>query len=217
MKRIWILLLCILSIISSKAYAGTIVVPEISKFEVGGDDMDGMLVSVNFADGVKWVTTGFEAGGASGKNANGDTVWSLSFSGLDTWAVGGEWIFWSTREVSSLSIDAYAGGIVFDILDDTERTDGSKWGYFELLSFTGSTTPFFDNEVKLMGDTWKEDLYGKVTFTFNTPHAFTLDDPFKFGLDTDAVIPEPTTILLLGVGLIGLTGVGAKRRKVKTA
>ncbi len=89
-------------------------------------------------------------------------------------------------------------------LDGSWRDDGTA-------TDTGTAFDWFFSEdivVKGSPQTDPLDVWGVFTLNFANPFSGELN----FDLDTDAAsVPEPSTILLLGFGLLGLTAMGRKR------
>lgn len=74
----------------------------------------------------------------------------------------------------------------------------------------------FTDAIEVGGNSAIDDLWGKLTVTFlNNPNGIT---DFSFRLDTDrseifdpSEVPEPTTAILFGLGLLGMVGMGRKK------
>jgi len=142
------------------------------------------------------------------------------------------WEFSTNSAVSSFTINAIAANIVFDIfaiLDNDAaptgfaNSEGSADGWWQENSHQrtdsrGSVTGtngfqwVFSNPIAVGSEPAAGDLYGSLAITFNNPFTGTGADLFQFGVDSDRVapIPEPTTIVLFGLGLLGLASMSRR-------
>ncbi|MBM3252341.1 MAG: PEP-CTERM sorting domain-containing protein [Candidatus Omnitrophica bacterium] len=182
-----------------------------------GDMMDGMAVTAYFAAGgsqtVLWADTGSEAGGVSGTN------WSLSQSG-DTW--NSPWTLVSDVAITQLILDSGTDLTVFDRdWAPYPGTPGSAdgWAFQRLSGPTGlNVQAIYSDLIALSGYAPVGDLYRYLSLSFEIPDASGFTGIMTFRADTDNItayltpVPEPSSILLLGFGLIGLAGL---RRKLK--
>lgn len=202
--------------------AGTIYTTSaINNFQTYGDNMDGMTITVIFADGSSqtalWATTGSGSGAASG------TLWSLAESG-DTF--GGIWTLTNNNSsaIMSLSIDAGTGDTVFDVWNYASGTPGSEmgWAFDRTSSNNFDVNATYMNLIALSGYPPVGDLYRNLFLSFAAPTGAPagLFGTLEFISDTDNLsisgdinpAPEPASMLLLILGIVGLAGL---RRKVR--
>lgn len=178
---------------------------------------------------------------AWGASGNGWTL-SLPES-IDTMNLYAIWTLTVTSgTISSLSISGLPGNTVFDVSPQPANyqplpqdlvsevhgnTPGSEDGialdyngvwpystgpsYFE-NTYGGSVTFDYLNFVQLGSAPALGDLYADLKIFFDSDLSAT-DGKFHFWADTDHVVPEPGTFVLLGAGLLGLLGVRSRMKR----
>jgi hypothetical protein len=144
---------------------------------------------------------------------SGSLYWTFGFTGAGETPTGGEG--WAANLApndisvfSGQSTTAQSGQVTFglSLLDNTAGP--------QLVPNSVSQTP--SAFIPVLGDGSKDTLYGSAGLfgivdgngDINTPMDAT--DSLR---GTVNVVPEPTTLVLLGFGLIGIAAVGRKRRK----
>jgi hypothetical protein len=216
MRRIWIF--AALLFWGSSAFSSII-------SNVTGADMIGIEVTAFFTNSAPetatWVTTGTDAsipyqegfsGGAFGTN------WSLRQQG-DTFGEygpgGGQLLGLWTLEVAPqnplamLYINTATAGVVFDYVPDFEVSPGSSVGRYFISDQTAPPAAMYF-------DTIGFDLAGTLALNWMpTGQSFTGTMNFMADTDMYASVPEPSSVLLLTVGLIGLA-FGSKKRATST-
>ena len=191
---------------------------EISGFTTGGDDMDGIEVTVYFADGTSETavydigTLGDNYGAASG------TDWTLSFNGSTSFVDSWNFDFTGDNAITSLVIDGTAGDTLFDYwYDDTTTPGSARGGPGDPAGPVGVDSTIdglgadftYRNQVALDG-TFYGDLFTQLVISFDSP--FYSGQSFSFVTDTDNVtvqgditpIPEPAILALFSLGLLGM-------------
>jgi hypothetical protein len=204
----------------SPAEGNNVQISGLGGFAVNGADMDGMLVTACFGSAanatadcqtVSWTDSGATSGGVSGKTAQSNS-WAVSVGGdtsaPDAWSV----VFQGNNAFSltSLRFDAGDSLVLFDRASPVPGTPGSDSGLdFGIGSaFDVTALVTYINPVMLDGAaTAMLDLYQGIKIAF-TPFART---GFNFSQDTDNRVPEPGTLLLLGLGALALRA--ARRRR----
>ena len=225
----------VLGLMGSTAIAGTVTVVKnngttqttnsLTGFATTGAMMDGMSVTVVFADGSSssksWTDIDSDSGGVSGTDwglrEDGDTfigTWTLTNSTTDT-----------DKYIDKILIDAGAGNSVFDI-DHTSSTAGSANGYTfaEIGSSSFNVTATYLDVVALTGDTAVGDLYRRLTIDFTSADfgASGSTATYKFRADTDNLkfagdinpVPLPAAAWL-GLGMLGALGLTRRIRRKK--
>ena len=171
---------------------------------------------------------------------NGSNTWYSNY--LDDFTAPGipntpdrraYWDFQTTEAVAAITIDAIAGNTVFDIFakwDDQgnetgfSNTEGSADGWWQFNNFLNNDTSGFNyfawefTDAITIDGVVAEDLFGSLTISFDNPNTQwteLMTGQLSFGVDTDKVapVPEPATIVLFSLGLLGLTCISRKRKQ----
>ena len=203
--------------------AGTVeYVDSLTGHTTTGYDMTGMEVTVNYSTGGSELVS-WDAGGV-GTGAIG-TDWSLTMNdpALSTF-YHSHWVFDTSGNalIESIVLNGFAHNIIFDNDIDNMGTPGSDWGiplqtdyYATATSYTGNINVTYFGDVAISGTTAFGDIFQGMSIQF-ADDAFGAGDTFTFYQDTDNIVdpvPEPGTILLFGVGVLGLVGSRVWRKK----
>jgi hypothetical protein len=133
--------------------------------------------------------------------------------------------------MNSIRFDAGTGDAVFDVVtgsgspSTTGSADGWAFGHDNSASYGNGfdITATYSGAVALNGDAPVGDLYRYLDINF-TGDSFEKDDYLTFRADTDSLlysgdigpVPEPSTILLMSTGVLGLVCFGRKRFRKKS-
>jgi len=188
----------------------------VDNFQTTGADMNDMSVTFNYADGgsatLAWAATGLQSGGVFDGNV------SLSLDG-DTFSA--DWLLTTNRAIDNIFIDGGLGSTVFDTdFGGNIGTVGSAAGntFSTLAAIDINVT--YSGIVGVAGNPGVGDIWRYLAIDFVRDFGGPNGGKLSFLQDTDNLfikgdlkpVPEPSTVLLLLIGLVFL--IMARRRSV---
>lgn len=227
MKRT-ILMLAALFFVSGASTANALIVDYIETYITTGATMDGMTVSTyngtTLIDTYTWgysIDDGITGTGQLSLTATGNTFFDNAWS-LEVY----------NTSITTIILNGTTGNTVFDILNEPEDSNGnydehttdSAQGKIFTPDSAGITGSYSDDVLLLGASTTEGDLFSTLTITLATD--FYTDNNYdnnknaylaSFSADTDNFnpVPEPSTVMLMALGLAGLFGYNLRRTNKK--
>ena len=188
----------------------------VSLYATTSQMMDGMAVTVSFADGTSedydWADLTSMSSGIS------ETGWSFTNSAYLGLLDDTYWNFWTlTTSVGITSIfieGVLSADVLFDIWPDSigYGTTNSAYGKATIAE---DWMLSYSDAIYLTSALPVGDLWGSITLTYTGSGTSGFTGTALFQIDTDKTlaseVPEPATMMLFGAGILGL---GFCRRKM---
>ena len=200
-----------------------VVADNISGFSSSGNELEGSVVNILYADGSQdsaiWAETTAGAGAAAGNNWSFSLTSSSNFSSPWTFTNTSSGVATLANTIASIQINVASADEAFDLSTPSPgTTDSANGNTFNITNTTGLTnfdqTVTFDWPTSNDPDPHVADFWSRMTIEVTNNDNNTFDgigpgQSFQFIQDTDSlnssmILPEPSTAMLTSLSLLSL-------------